>query len=185
MEKPTSPSFPKTILVIIVLILGSMYYYATYVDSPEPERTVKEFYQAYFSRDFESVSQNLSVFWSVRLLPQYANLSPVQLLEKRDSIEKDTSQTIAEMESQNQLPENISIDIMPEYTQEGTNSAIVVYSFQENGKPSGMELAILIMEKGRFRIFALTPVAPQDLPQIKQESIKELDDSFKNLLSSS
>jgi hypothetical protein len=89
------------------------------------------------------------------------------------------------MESQNQLPENISIDIMPEYTQEGTNSAIVVYSFQENGKPSGMELAILIMEKGRFRIFALTPVAPQDLPQIKQESIKELDDSFKNLLSSS
>lgn len=185
MEKSASPSFPRAILIIVVLLLGAMYYYAAYIDSPEPERTVRDFYQAYFNRDFESVSQNLSVFWSVRILPQYADLSPIQLLEKRDGIEKDTSKTIAEIESQNQLPENVSIDIMSEYTKEGDNSAIVIYSFQEDGNTCGMELAILIKEKGRFRIFALTPVDPQDLPQIKQESIEELDASFEELLSSS
>ncbi len=182
MEKPASPSFPRSLLLIILLILGAMYYYAAYIDYREAERTVEDFYQAYFSRDFDTVSENLSVFWSLRLLPQYGDLTPAQLLEKRADIEKETAHAITTIESHNQLPEDVSIEIMPEYTKEGLHSAIVVYSFRESGEISGTELAILIKEKDDFRIFALTPVAPQDLPQIKQESLDELEESFQNLL---
>ncbi|MDD2620135.1 MAG: hypothetical protein PHC92_05660 [Syntrophomonadaceae bacterium] len=181
MDKPATRSIPMFIPLIIVTILASMYYYAAFVES-SPEKTVQDFYQSYFERDYDSVTKNLSVFWSIRFLPQYSSMTPAQLLENRENIEKEASKVIAQIESENKLPQNISIEIMPEYTKKSESSALVVYSFKEDGQVSGMELAILIKEKGKYRIFNMSPVAPQDLEQIQQGNLQELDAGFKKLL---
>ncbi|MDD3267915.1 MAG: hypothetical protein PHX14_01220 [Syntrophomonadaceae bacterium] len=181
MSKPTTRSIPTFIPLLIVVIIGSMYYYAAFVES-SPEKTVQDFYQSYFERDYDTVSKNLSVFWSIRFLPQYSTMTPAQLLENRETIEKESSKVIAEIESKNELPKNISIELMPSYTKKAEYSALVVYTFKENDQPSGMELAILIKEKGKYRIFNMSPVAAQDLEQVKQGNLQELDAGFKKLL---
>jgi predicted HNH restriction endonuclease len=159
-----------------------MYWYAAYGDTPAPEKTVKTFYQAYFDRDFDTVAQNLSVFWSVRFLPEYADMSPEQLIENRTKIEGDISKIIADIEKENSVPKGVSIEVMKEYTKIGKNSAIVVYTFKENGKETGMETALLIKEKGQLRIFNMSPIDPQTLEQIKAVDINVLDENFDSLL---
>jgi len=181
LDKPTTRSIPIFIPLLIVVIIASMYYYAAFVES-SPEQTVQDFYQSYFQKDYDTVAKNLSVFYSIRFLPQYSTMTPAQLLEDRETIEKETSEVIAMIESKNELPDNLSIEIMPSYTKKSENSALVVYTFKENGQPSGMELAILIKEKGKYRIFNMSPVASQDLDQIKQGNLQELDAGFKKLL---
>ncbi|MEN6349954.1 MAG: hypothetical protein ABFD08_11225 [Syntrophomonas sp.] len=182
MDKPATRGIPKFIPFLIVILLGSMYYYAMFMDTSKPEIIVQRFYQAYFQRDFPKVSENLSVFWSVRFLPQYSLLPPSELVAKRAAIEADATKVIAQIESKNEIPKNIKIEVMPDYTKTGEYSALVVYNFVQNGKPSGMELAVLIKENGRFRIFNMSPVATQDLEQIKNGDLKELDEGFKSLL---
>lgn len=176
------PRVPRFIFVVIIAILASMYWYAAYGDTPAPEKTVKIFYQAYFDRDFNTVANNLSVFWAVRFLPDYASMSPEQLLENRTKIEGDISKVIADIEKDNQIPKGVSIEVMKEYTKMGKNSAIVVYGFKENGEVTSMETALLINEKGQLRIFNMSPVDPQTLEQIKAVDINVLDENFDSLL---
>ena len=63
MERTTPAGVPKFIYVIIIVILAAMYYYAAFVDVSDPEQVVEDFYTAYFELDFETVEENLSVFW--------------------------------------------------------------------------------------------------------------------------
>ena len=185
MENTPRAKVPVFIWVVIVAILVAMYGYAAYWDPTRPEQTVKNFYHAYFNRDFDTVASNLSVFWAVRLLPQYADMSSAELLANRAKIEKELRQVIGEVESMYTAPKNISLEIMKPYTKEGTNSAVVVYKFKEKSEEAGMEAAILIKEQGRFRIFTMTPVDEQTLPEIKAVNISELDANFGELLKAS
>jgi len=159
-----------------------MYYYAAYIDDTGPEQTVTKFYQAYFVRDFDTVSQNLSVFWAVRFLPQYGDMTPAQLLENRAAIEKDLSEVLAEGEKDTVIPENMTVAVKKEYTKEGKNSAVVVYEIKENGKTTNTEAAVLIRENDKMRILEMVPVFPQSLEQIKQIDTNALDENFANLI---
>jgi hypothetical protein len=181
-DKPQA-RVPRFIFVVIIAILGAMYWYAAYGDTPAPEKTVKTFYQAYFDRDFDTVAENLSVFWSVRFLPEYADMTPAELLNNRTKVEAEISKVIAEIESENTIPEGVSIEVLKEYTKMGKSSAIVVYQFIENGKETGMETALLIKEKDQFRILNMSPVDAQTLEQIKSVDINTLDKNVDSLLS--
>jgi len=174
---------PVFIWFVIVVLLAALYGYAAYWDPNRPEKTVQNFYQAYFTGDYKTVSSNLSVFWAVRLLPQYADMDSVELLTKRAEIEENLFQVISEVESMYDAPRDISIQILKPYTKEGTYSAVVVYKFMEKSKEAGMEAAILIKEQGKFRIFTMTPVDEQSLSQIKAVNISELDANFLELQS--
>jgi hypothetical protein len=184
LERANKQGVPKSLFVFIIVILAGMYYYAAFVDKSAPEKVVQNFYQAYFERDFETVGENLSVFWAAQIIPQYSTLTPAQLLEKRDQVEKDTVKTISAMEENNKIPENLSIEILKDYTRLGKNSAIVAYNFKQDGKPAGMEAAILIKEEGQLRIFNLSPITEQNLQQIKTLDINTLDKNFAQLTSS-
>lgn len=173
---------PKILYVLIIIILVAMYYYAAFVDVSQPEQVVEEFYTAYFNRDFETVSDNLSVFWSVQFLPQYTSLSPAELLNNRDAIIKEVRQVIAEGEKENILEEDYSIEVLPEYTRQGTNSALVVYSIKENGREVSLEMAILIKEDSQFRIFNMMPTNKEALDMITHEDFKALEESLGKLL---
>ncbi len=182
MEKTAVQGVPKSIYVIIVAILAAMFSYAIFIDTPAPEKTVKEFYQAYFNKDYDTVAEHLSVFWAVQFLPQYHNHSPEQLIEKRADIEKDIAQVIKEIEGDTTYPENLNIKVNSALTKQLEHSAIVGYTFEENGQTSGMEVAILINEKGAFRIYSMSPAHPEDLETITEENMQILDDNFKRLL---
>ncbi len=182
MENTPPAKVPAFIWVVIVVLLAALYGYAAYWDPNRPEKTVQHFYQAYFTGDYETVSSNLSVFWAVRLLPQYADLDASELLAKRAEIEKELYQVISEVESMYDAPRDIKIEIMKPYTKEGTYSAVVVYKFLEKSEEAGMEAAILIKEQGRFRIFTMTQVDEQSLAQIKAVDMNELDANFQELM---
>ena len=128
------------------------------------------------------MSANLSVFWSVQFLPQYTSLSPAELLNNRDAIIKEVRQVIAEGEKENILEEDYSIEVLPEYTRQGTNSALVVYSIKENGREVSLEMAILIKEDSQFRIFNMMPTNKEALDMITHEDFKALEESLGKLL---
>lgn len=175
----------KTVLVacsiLIIGIAASYYGYNSYFNNPE--KIVKEFYQAYFNREVDKVAQNLSVFWAVRFLPEYENTSPVELLAARAEIEGKIASVIADIEKENQLPEGLSIEIMPDYTKVGKESGIVVYRFKEKGVETSKEAAILIRENGQFRIFNMSAVDASVLSQIKSLDMNILDQNFTELKS--
>lgn len=183
MENTVRTGVPKWIWVVIIALLGSMYSYAAFFDTSRPDKIVEHFYQAYFSRDYDKVASDLSVFWSVRFLPQYAEMSPEELVNNRPKIEKDISQVISAIEADNPSPKNFEIEIKKPYTKTGNYSAVVFYEFKEKNASQGMEAALLIKEKGQFRIFTMSPVDPRSLDQVKAAiDIKELDANFKELL---
>jgi len=159
-----------------------MYCYAVYFDPTNPEKTVENYFQAYLSKDYEMVASNLSVFLATSILPQYLEMTPVELVNKRPEIEKDLSKVIASMEKSNSSSENTTIEVMRDYTKKGNNAAIVLYKIKIDGKDSGMQAAILIKEQGRFRIIDMTAINPLALDQIKAEKIDELDANFTELL---
>lgn len=184
MDKPVKQGVPKSLLVMIIVILAGMYYYAAFVDTSAPEKTVENFYEAYFNRDFDTVANNLSVFWAAQLIPQYSASQPAELLAQRDEVEKAMADTISTLEKDNKIPDNLSIEIMKDYTKLGKNSAIVVYEFKQGNKSAGMEAAILIKDNGQLRIFSLSPINEQVLSQLKNYDIKTLDANFTKLLNS-
>lgn len=182
MENTAPSRVPPYIWVVIIALLASMYTYAAYFDPSTPEKTVENFYEAYFAKNYDTVASNSSVFWAVGYLPQYGTMTPAELLENRAQIESDISKLLASMESMNSAPENITIEVLKDYTKIGTSSAIVVYQFKEAGKAGSTAAAILIKEENRFRIFAVTPIDPQNLAQIKELDVAELDANFEQLL---
>ncbi|HZK43701.1 MAG TPA: hypothetical protein VFC73_05365 [Syntrophomonadaceae bacterium] len=182
MGKKVTQGTPKSIYVIIVVFLVSMFSYAIFLDTPAAEKTVEDFYQAYFTKDYDTVAKNLSVFWSVQFLPQYHNHSPKQLIEERAEIEKEIAQIIAQIEGDAKYPEGLHIEVNSKLTKQTTNSALVGYTFWENDVPSGMEVAILINENGAYRIFSMAPANPADMENISDENLQILDDDFKSLL---
>lgn len=176
------PRVPRSLFVIIVLLLAGLYSYAAFMDKPAPEKTVNDFYQAYFSKDYNTVASNLSVFWAVRFLPDYQDKNPAELLAERSQIEKEIAAVIAEIEAENTLPEGLSIKVLEEYTKIGTNGALVVYDFLEKGQPTSREAALLINEKGQFRIFNMSPIDDSVMEEVKSFSIEDLDEGFATLL---
>lgn len=181
MSKTTPAGVPKVLYVFIIVILAAMYYYAAYIDVSKPEKVVQNFYAAYFDRNYEKVAENLSVFWSVQFLPQYTSQSPAQLLENRDKIVAEVRDVIAEVEKGNQIPPDMSVRVLPQYTKQRPNSALVAYSVQQDVRPASMEMAILIKEAGRYRIYSMTPVNTEALEMIKEEDVDALEESFAEL----
>lgn len=183
---PSGPSrVPRSLFVLIILLLAGLYSYAAFLDKPEPEKTVLNFYNAYFTKDYNTVAANLSVFWAVRFLPDYQDKTPAELLAERSQVEKDIAAVISEIEADNTLPEGLSVKILREYTKIGKNSALVVYDFLEKGQPTSREAALLIKENGKFRIFNMSPVDDSVMDEVQNFAIEDLDEGFASLLNSS
>ncbi|MBO8158108.1 hypothetical protein [Thermosyntropha sp.] len=184
MNKTAANGVPRYIYFVIVAILALMYYYAAFVDTSPAENAVEDFYTAYFNRDYAAAAQNLSVFWAVQFLPQYQSYSPEELIKNRDKIIKEITEIITEIESKNKIPSDLSIKIQKKYSKREKNSAVVAYSFVEKGKEQGMEVAILIYEKGGWRIISFSPTAPEAMEQITKQDMKDLDKQFSELTKS-
>lgn len=182
MSKPVKSGVPKSLFVLIIVILASMFYYAAYRDYSNPEVAVRNFYQAYFSSDYETMAKNLSVFWGVQFMPQYMLMSPEELIENRPAIEESMAEFITRMESENKVPANMSIKVLPQYTQRADNTALVAYEFREQNKSVGMEMSLLLMENNRMRILKMIPVDQKQLDQLTGNDIAEMEASFKEIL---
>jgi hypothetical protein len=182
LSKPVKSGVPKSLFVLIIVILASMFYYAAYRDYSNPEVVAKSFYSAYFKSDYETVAQNLSVFWGVQFMPQYMLMSPQELIENRPAIEESMTEFITRMESENKVPANMNIKMLSRYTQRADNTALVAYEFREQNKPVGMEMALLLKENNRMRILKMIPVDQEQLDQLNGNDIAVMEESFKEML---
>jgi hypothetical protein len=182
LSKPVKSGVPKSLFVLIIVILASMFYYAAYRDYSNPEVVAKSFYSAYFKSDYPTMAQNLSVFWGVQFMPQYMVMSPQELLENRPAIEESMAEFISRMESENKVPANMSIKMLPKYTQRADNIALVVYEFRQQNKPVGMEMALLLKENNRMRILQMIPADQEQLDQLTGNDIAAIEESFKEML---
>jgi hypothetical protein len=182
LSKPVKSGVPKSLFVLIILILASMFYYAAYRDYSNPEVVAKSFYSAYFKSDYDTMAQNLSVFWGVQFMPQYMLMSPQELLENRPAIEESMTEFISRMESENKVPANMSIKMLPKYTQRADNTALVAYEFRQQNKSVGMEMALLVKENNRMRVLKMMPVDQTQLDQLTGNDIAAMEESFKEML---
>ena len=182
MSKPVKSGVPKSLFVLIIVILASMFYYAAYRDYSNPEVVAKSFYSAYFKSDYPTMAQNLSVFWGVQFMPQYMLMSPEELIENRPAIEESMTEFISRMESENKVPADMSIKVLPKYTQRAENTALVAYEFRQQNKPVGMEMALLLKEKNRMHILKMIPVDQEQLEQLNGNDIDAMEESFKEML---
>ena len=182
MSKPVKSGVPKSLFVLIIVILASMFYYAAYRDYSNPEVVAKSFYSAYFKSDYPTMAQNLSVFWGVQFMPQYMLMSPEELIENRPAIEESMTEFISRMESENKVPADMSIKVLPKYTQRAENTALVAYEFRQQNKPVGTEMALLLKEKNRMHILKMIPVDQEQLEQLNENDIDAMEESFKEML---
>lgn len=155
---------------------------AAFVDSPSPDKTVYHFYHAYFEQDYDTVAQDLSVFWAVNLLPQYHDLTPAELLQKRAEIEQETGAVLKGFEENQPAEKGLAIEVLKDYTRIGEYSALVVYQVMQQGQPFQKEVAFLIKEDGGYKIVNFSPVQDTDLKLIIDYDLEQLDESFKELL---
>ncbi len=181
MDKSTY-QIPRSLLALVVIILGAMYYYAAYVDVLTPEDTVTEFYEAYFNQDYPLAAENMSVFWAAQLIPEYAAVSPSELLADRAALEEEVAQFFSMVEQQNPTPPDVGIKVDPTYSRIGQYSALVVYELTQNSKPLSMELAMLIKETDRFYIINIYPFEAENLKDIQEFDMEALDSDFKSIL---
>ncbi len=182
MDKPVERGVPKILFLLIILILAAMYYYAAYRDHSNPEVAVRDFYNGYFQKDYETVAQNLSVFWGVQFMPEYMLMSPQELIEDRPAIEKKMGDFISRVEAETKIPAGMSIKILPKYTQRAENTALVAYELKEKNKPAGMEMALLLKEKNRMYILKMMAVNQEQLQQLNGNDISDLEQSFQEML---
>ena len=182
MNQTPSRGVPKFLYVLIIVILAAMFYYAEYVDTSDPENVIANFYSAYFAGDYQATADNLSVFWSVNYLPQYATEEPVNLVAKRETVVKETAELIKEMDAGNPMPDNLGVKVIPEYTRTMPNSAVVVYSFLEDDKEVGKSVSILIMEDKQYRILSWQPIPDEALETVKDIDLAAMDKNFQDLM---
>ncbi len=179
---PARTGVPKLLPVLIVAIMAGMYYYAAFVDVSSPDKTVDHFYQAYFDRDYETVAHDLSVFWSLNYLPQYRDMSSAELMQNRAEIEQETAAMLKSLEENQPTEQDVSVEVLKEYTKTGEYSALVVYQVMQQEQPVQKEVAFLIREAGGYKIINLSPIEDSDLELVESYSLDQLDESFKELL---
>jgi hypothetical protein len=165
---------------LVVLVIASFVYFNR--DHSDPGVVVRTYYQAYFKGDYETMAQNLSVFWGVQFMPQYMTMSPQELIENRPAIEKNMAEFISGMELGNKVQDNMSINMLPEYTQRTDNTALVVYEFRQQNKAVGMEMALLLKENNHMRILKMITVDQEQLDHLTGNDIAEIEESFKEML---
>ena len=173
---------PSSLFVLVLIILGAMFYYAAYVDKPTPEETLSEFYEAYFTQDYALAAENVSVFWAAQLLPEYADMKPAELLANRATLEKEVSHFFSLVEQQNPTPPDVSIQVDPGYSRIGEYGALVVYELTQNNEPISMEIAMLIKETDRFYIINIYPLHPDNFKDIQEFDMEALDSDFRQIL---
>lgn len=182
MENTSPTRVPRFLWVVIVVLLASMYSYAAFFDQKGPEKIVENFFQAYYTKDYDTMASNASVFWAVQFLPQYMTMSPADLLANRDKIEKELSKAFKDAEKSNPIPKDVSVKIRKDYTKEGNYAAVVVYDLLKSSKIQGTGAAVLIKEKDQFLILSISPLDEQSLSQVKELKIEEMDASVKEVL---
>ena len=140
-------NFPKSFIIIIVLILGAMVYYSSYT---RPENTVLNYFDSISKQDYTATADCLSVFVMAMQLPEYASpsITGKELLALRSEVVEAYASHLAG----NSLSSSDAI-VKPikQYTKIGRNAAIVVFdlTFEEQNPTL---IAHLIKEANKFRI---------------------------------
>ncbi|HNX28054.1 MAG TPA: hypothetical protein PKN87_01390 [Syntrophomonadaceae bacterium] len=177
---------PKILPVLIVVILAAMYYVAAYYPdlgkTNNPEKTVEDFYVSYINSDYQGMAENLSVFWSVQFLPQYSTSKPSEVIAQRETIEKETADILSATTTD--IQSGLKITVLPEYTKEWENTAMVVYSGSLDEEELGREVALLLKENQKFYLYMWMPCGDDAALTALETDFAKFDADYTQVLAS-
>ncbi|NLU49008.1 MAG: hypothetical protein GXX09_01165 [Syntrophomonadaceae bacterium] len=167
---------PRWNIAIIVVVLAGMFGYATYFDIPTPERAVEKFYTSFYTGNYQQAVKCLSVNWAYSVLfPKYNSTPPVELLKKGDTIRQEMVRVFKQNPPSDNLKE-IEVSIVPKLTKTGSKTAVVVYDYRvPSEKITGRQLALVVKESGKWRVFEISDVTGFDLAFLQQLDMGEID----------
>lgn len=180
MDATKKDGVPKILPVLIVLILAVMYYFAAFGPALAPEKSVENFYASYLNSDYEGMAEYLSVFWSAQYLSQYGSDKPSQLLAARETIEKETAAFLAAGTAPAQT--DLKIEVLPEYTEEWENTAMVVYAGFMGEEELGREVSVLLKENKQFYLYTWLPFENDTALESLKANFKTLDADYTKIL---
>lgn len=184
MDTPKKAGVPRAIPVIIVVTLAVMYYIAAFHpqlgQASGPEKTVNKFYASYSSNDYQGMAESLSVFWSTQFLPQYQGSVPSELIAQRTEIEKATADILSE--NTNEAQTGLKIEVLPDYTQEWENTAMVVYGGTLDEEELGREVALLVKEKQEFYLYMWMPFQNDEALTALEADFNKFDAYYTEVL---
>ncbi len=169
-------SVPKSFIIIIVLVIAAMGYYA-HISSPET--TVVKYFTSLNNSDYLGQADCYSVFLIAQQIPEYASMDNKELLPRRDEIIAAFAKELPEISPA--PTEKITVTPLREETKIGKFSAVVVFevTVKEN-KSNGISL--LVKENGKFRILSIMPISPEQLSEAKSFDIEELDTQIETIM---
>jgi len=175
---------PIVLPILAVIAFAAMFCLATFYPNigktGGPEKTVENFYLAYAGSDYEGMAENLSVFWSLQFLPQYGVNKPSELIEKRPEIVKDTAEILSSTTTD--IDTELKVKVLPEYTQEWNNTAMVVYAGLKDEEEMGREVALLVKEKEDFYIYIWMPIYDEESIETLKSEFSEFDTYYSEIL---
>ncbi len=177
-KKVANPHYrvPIALPIIAILVVVAMWLYADRWD-PNPEITVSKYFQAVNARQYDIAADQWSVFPVAGLFPEYQELTPAELVNKRPEIVKE----IAEILEGSPAPNNVKATIESSHTKIGEYGALVAFYQEQEGQPKQMMAALLIKEAGRFRILSHGPASAEAIEEFSKSEFKEFDANLKSL----
>ena len=180
MDTPKKDGVPKILPVLIVVIFAVMYYFAAFYPTTGPEKTVEKFYASYIDKDFQGIAESVSVFWAVQFLPQHSSEKPSELIAKRETIEKETAAYLAENPAETQT--DLTVEVLPEYTKEWENTAMVVYAGFKGEEKLGREVALMLKENNNYYLYMWIPLENDAVLEEAQASFEKFDADYTKVL---
>lgn len=184
MDTAKKAGVPIVLPILAVIAFAAMFCLATFYPNigktGGPEKNVENFYAAYADSDHQGMAENLSVFWSLQFLPQYGGNKPSELIEKRPEIEKDTAEILSSTTTD--VDTELKIKVLPEYTQEWNNTAMVVYAGFKDEEELGREVALLVKEKDSFYMYIWMPIYDDESIEALKSEFSEFDTYYSEVL---
>ncbi|MDD3895158.1 MAG: hypothetical protein PHU36_09110 [Syntrophomonadaceae bacterium] len=180
MDTPKKDGVPKILPVLIVVIFAVMYYFAAFYPTTGPEKTVEKFYASYIDKDYQGMAESVSVFWAVQFLPQHSSEKPSELIAKRETIEKETVAYLAEAPTETQ--NDLRVEVLPEYTKEWENTAMVVYASFKGEEELGKEVALMLKENNNYYLYMWIPLESDAVLEETQTTFEKFDADYTKAL---
>lgn len=177
---------PRWNVALIVMLLAGMFGYATYFDTSTPEKTVEKFYQCFDAGDYDRAVEYMSVNWAYSILfPKFNNTPPAELIKKRTDVRREMAKALAENVPAGDT-EKVQVSALPKLTRLGDKTALVVYDYRiPKSKFTGKQVALLVKETGRWRLFEVSDVTGYELGFISQIDMKQMDQRVENFFKTS
>ena len=168
--------WPAPVLAFIILII--MLFAASFSPQAQAEKSVKHFYNAYFTENHDDMVKYVSTLWVYNHLQ--INESYQSALTQRTQYEEKIQLLLTFANDLALANNQTHIKVNPQYTVVGDFSALVVF---EASSPisSNLYMAVLIFEDQQYRMLQAIPLDEELLQILNQDVLTQFETTLQEL----